>query len=108
MTCGQAITSGPGVDSWLMGRTEIDSANKTSTFAMFGETSTSSITAWEPGHHYATQENTNPDGTFMASGVARSSRVTAAARWCAWCTVVSSATTGKPNTTACPSATTPT
>ena len=36
----QAITSGPGVDSWLMGRTEIDSANKTSTFAMFGEMST--------------------------------------------------------------------
>ena len=46
----EAIASGPGVDSWLMGRTEIDSANKTSTFTMFGEVSTSSITAWEPGH----------------------------------------------------------
>ena len=61
-----AITSGPGVDSWLMGRTEIDSDNKTSTFAMFGETSRASITAWEPGHRYATQEDKNPDGTFMA------------------------------------------
>lgn len=62
----QAIASGPGADSWLMGRTEVDSASKTSTFTMFGEVSRSSITAWEPGHHYATQEDKNPDGTFMA------------------------------------------
>jgi hypothetical protein len=61
-----AIASGPGVDSWLMGRTEIDSANKTSTFDMFGDTATSAITVWEPGHRYATQEEKNPDGTFMA------------------------------------------
>lgn len=61
-----AITSGPGVDSWLMGRTEIDSASKTSTFTMLGETAHSTITAWEPGHHYATQGDKNPDGTFMA------------------------------------------
>jgi hypothetical protein len=61
-----AIASGPGVDSWLMGRTEIDSASKTSTFTMFGETATSSITAWEPGRHYAIQEDKHPDGTFMA------------------------------------------
>ena len=40
----EAIASGPGVDSWLMGRTEIDSASKTATFDMFG----------------------NVDGTFMA------------------------------------------
>ena len=62
----EAIASGPGVDSWLMGRTEIDSASKTSTFNMFGEVSSSSITVWEPGHRYATQEDKNPDGTFMA------------------------------------------
>ena len=61
-----AITSGPGVDSWLMGRTEVDSANKTSTFSMFGETSTARITAWEPGHRYATQEDPKADGTFTA------------------------------------------
>ena len=61
-----AIASGPGVDSWLMGRTEIDSASKTSTFTMFGEVSSGSITAWEPGHRYATQEDKNPDGTFTA------------------------------------------
>lgn len=61
-----AITSGPGVDSWLMGRTEIDSDNKTSTFSMFGNTSTAAITMWEPGHRYATKEEPNPDGTFTA------------------------------------------
>jgi uncharacterized protein YndB with AHSA1/START domain len=61
-----AITSGPAVDSWLMGRTEVDSAAKTATFAMFGEVARSSITAWEPGRHYATREDEKPDGTFMA------------------------------------------
>jgi len=61
-----AIASGPGVDSWLMGRTEIDSDSKTSTFDMFGDISTSAITVWEPGHRFATQEDRNPDGTFMA------------------------------------------
>ena len=62
----EAITTGPGVDSWLMGRAEVDSASKTSTFNMFGEVSRSSITAREPGHRYATREDKNPDGTFMA------------------------------------------
>jgi hypothetical protein len=63
----EAIASGPGVDSWLMGRTEIDSAGKTSTFSLLGEVSRSSITVWEPGHRFAAQEDANPDGTFMAS-----------------------------------------
>ena len=62
----EAIASGPGVDSWLMGRTEVDSASRTATFTMFGEVSNSTITVWEPGRHYATQEVANPDGTFMA------------------------------------------
>jgi uncharacterized protein YndB with AHSA1/START domain len=62
----EAIASGPGVDSWLMGRSEIDSASKTATFTMFGEVSSAHITAWEPGHRYATQEDKKPDGTFTA------------------------------------------
>jgi len=61
-----AVASGPGVDSWLMGRTDIDTAGKSATFSMFGEVSNSSITAWEPGHHFATQEDKKPDGTFTA------------------------------------------
>lgn len=63
----EAITSGPAVDSWLMGRTEIDSDNKTCSFAMFGQVSTGSITAWEPGHRYAWQEDAAPDGRFTAA-----------------------------------------
>ncbi|MGW5361513.1 SRPBCC family protein [Actinopolymorpha pittospori] len=62
-----AIASGPGIDSWLMGRTEVDGASKTTTFSMFGQVSTGSITAWEPGHRYAMQEDKKPDGTFTAS-----------------------------------------
>lgn len=62
----EAIASGPGVDSWLMGRTEIDSADKTITFTLFGEVSTGTITVWEPGHRYAWHEDANPDGTFTA------------------------------------------
>lgn len=61
-----AIASGPAVDSWLMGRTEVDSEGKSATFEMFGAVARSSITAWEPGRHYATREDTKPDGTFMA------------------------------------------
>ncbi|MFG1812155.1 SRPBCC domain-containing protein [Kribbella sp. NPDC049174] len=62
----EAIASGPGVDSWLMGHTEIDSADSTVTFTMFGEVSTGTIKEWDPGHRYAWQEDTNPDGTFTA------------------------------------------
>ena len=49
-----------------MGRSEIDSASKTTTFSMFGQVSTSNITVWEPGHRYATKEDERPDGTFTA------------------------------------------
>jgi uncharacterized protein YndB with AHSA1/START domain len=62
----EAIATGPGVDSWLMGRWDIDSANKTITFTMFDEVSTGTITDWEPGHRFAWQEDPNPDGTFTA------------------------------------------
>ena len=80
----QAITSGPGVDSWLMGRTEIDSANRTSTFDMFGEASRARITAWEPGHRYATEEEKKPGwhvhGRRVADRVARWRRGSGAIR----------------------------
>ena len=61
-----AITTGPGVDSWLMGRTEVDPEHKTATFEMFCDKATTAITVWEPGHRYATSQEPNPDGTFMA------------------------------------------
>ena len=103
----EAITSGPAVDSWLMGRSEIDGADKTATFNMFGQVATSSITAWEPGRHYATEEHKNADGTFMAYEWLIESRDGGGAV-VRLCTAASSATTGRPSTTACPSETTPT
>lgn len=62
----EAIATGPGVDSWLMGRWDIDSAGKTITFTIFGEVSSGSITEWEPGHRFAWHEDKNSDGTFTA------------------------------------------
>ena len=62
----EAIASGLGVDSWLMGHTKVDSARKAITFEMFGAVSTGTITVWEPGHRYAWHEDQNPDGTFTA------------------------------------------
>ncbi|WP_163544746.1 SRPBCC family protein [Occultella kanbiaonis] len=62
----EAIASGPGVDSWLMGRTEVDSPTMSITFEMFGQVSTGTITVWEPGRRYAWHEDENPDGTFAA------------------------------------------
>ena len=95
----EAIASGPGIDSWLMERWDIDSANKTIRFTMFSEVSSGTITVWEPGHRYAWQEDTNPTARSPpASG--SSKRETAPPRCCAGCTVVSSAKTGRPNTTA--------
>lgn len=52
----EAVASGPGVHSWLMGRTEIDSASKTSTFNMFGEASSTAPSLKGAGlyHHRET------------------------------------------------------
>ncbi|WP_433618150.1 SRPBCC family protein [Dactylosporangium sp. CA-139114] len=61
-----AITTGPGVDSWFMGRSEIDGDARTATFEMFGNTAKSEIIEWEPGKRYSTREEPGPDGTFMA------------------------------------------
>lgn len=63
----RAIATGPGVDSWFMGRTEIEPGQGgTFTMAMMGETMSSTITAWEPGKHFAYTSPVSPDGTFMA------------------------------------------
>ena len=62
-----AIATGPGIDSWFMGHTEIEprEGGKRST-SMPGFTMTSTITEWEPGRRYAIQEDPAPDGAFMA------------------------------------------
>lgn len=65
----EAIATGPGVDSWFMGRTEIEpgqggTKNLDMTEAM-GFVQQSTITAWEPDERLAFRED-SPDGTFTA------------------------------------------
>jgi uncharacterized protein YndB with AHSA1/START domain len=62
-----AITSGPGVDSWFMGRSEIEPhVGGKASLTMGGHTEQSTVTAWEPGRRFAHRSEKNPDGTFMA------------------------------------------
>lgn len=64
-----AIATGPGVDSWFMGRTEIEPGvggrNSLDMMDAMGFARESTITAWDPGKRLAYRED-NPDGTFAA------------------------------------------
>lgn len=63
----EAIATGPGVDSWFMGRMQIEPTEGGRVrWDLFGETAESTITAWEPGRRFAYKGDENPDGTFMA------------------------------------------
>jgi uncharacterized protein YndB with AHSA1/START domain len=62
-----AIATGPGVDSWFMGRSEIEQregGKATMDFGGFAAEAT--ITAFEPGRRYATRTDPEPNGAFMA------------------------------------------
>jgi uncharacterized protein YndB with AHSA1/START domain len=62
-----AIATGPGVDSWFMGRTELGtSTGGPANLTMMGHTEQASITAYEPGARLATRTEESPDGRFMA------------------------------------------
>jgi len=65
----EAIATGPGVDSWFMGRTEIEPGEGgTSSLDMtdaMGFVQKSAITAWEPARRLAFRED-GPDGAFGA------------------------------------------
>ncbi|KAA2259521.1 SRPBCC domain-containing protein [Solihabitans fulvus] len=61
-----AIATGPGLDSWFMGHSEIaPGKGGTNRLEMPGYTQESTITAWEPGRHLAFRGD-DPDGTFAA------------------------------------------
>lgn len=63
----KAIATGPGIDSWFMGRNEIDPRlGGKVTVSLPGFSMESRVTAWEPGQRLATRTEENPDGTFMA------------------------------------------
>jgi uncharacterized protein YndB with AHSA1/START domain len=66
----QAIATGPGVDSWFMGRTEIEpgegGARRLDLTDEVGVVQQSTVTAWEPGRRLVFREHDSPDGTFSA------------------------------------------
>jgi uncharacterized protein YndB with AHSA1/START domain len=62
-----AIASGPGIDSWFMGRNEIaGGVGGRNSMTIMGFTSPSTTTVWEPGKHFGLRSDDAPDGTFMA------------------------------------------
>lgn len=63
----EAITNGPGVDSWFMGSTEIEPREGGATrFTMGGYSAQGKVISWEPAKRFAYRSDANPDGTFMA------------------------------------------
>ncbi|MFJ9606079.1 SRPBCC domain-containing protein [Kitasatospora sp. NPDC101176] len=63
----EAIATGPGVNSWFMGRNEIDPREGgTAVMETGGHRAEALITAYEPGKRLATRTATGDDGRFMA------------------------------------------
>jgi uncharacterized protein YndB with AHSA1/START domain len=62
-----AIATGPGIDSWFMGHSEIEPVEGGRTrMSLGGFTEEGTVTAWQPGRRFAFRGAENPDGTFMA------------------------------------------
>ncbi|MBP2707967.1 SRPBCC domain-containing protein [Microbispora sp. RL4-1S] len=62
----EAVATGPGIDSWFMGRTEVEpGVGGSARMTLMGFTSEATVTAWEPGRHFA-YNSEGPDGTSMA------------------------------------------
>jgi pimeloyl-ACP methyl ester carboxylesterase/uncharacterized protein YndB with AHSA1/START domain len=62
-----AIATGPGIDSWFMGRSEIEGrAGGRCRWTMGDQVGESTVTEWDPPHRFAYRGDPNPDGTFMA------------------------------------------
>lgn len=63
----EAIATGPGIDSWYMGRNQLEPrVGGKGSMSLGGHTEESTVTAWEPARHLAFRTPDNPDGTFMA------------------------------------------
>ncbi|MBF9132793.1 SRPBCC domain-containing protein [Plantactinospora sp. S1510] len=63
----EAIATGPGIDSWFMGHTEVTPGEGSrGSFSMAGYTEQTTVTGWEPAKRFAFRSDPGPDGTFMA------------------------------------------
>lgn len=62
----EAIATGPGIDSWFMGHSEIEPRlGGDTSHSMFGESSHGTVTAYEPPKHFAYKTD-ETNGEFMA------------------------------------------
>jgi uncharacterized protein YndB with AHSA1/START domain len=61
-----AIATGPGVDAWFMGRTEIEPGKSVRTEFPGGFTMRSTVTDWDPPHRLAYRGDPGDDGEFHA------------------------------------------
>ena len=62
-----AIASGPGIDSWFMGRSEVQPGPDGTVRTVFGEYAPElGVTAWDPGRRFAYRSGEAPDGRFIA------------------------------------------
>ena len=62
-----AIATGPGINSWFMGRNEVKAGAGGTVRTVFGEyTPELDITDWDPGHRFAYGSGQAPDGRFIA------------------------------------------
>lgn len=63
----EAIATGPGIDSWFMGRNEVEPREGGSAaMETGGHRAQALVTAYEPGKRFATRTPTAEDGRFMA------------------------------------------
>ncbi|WP_405894737.1 SRPBCC domain-containing protein [Streptomyces sp. NBC_01527] len=63
----EAIATGPGIDSWFMGRNEVEPREGgAAAMDIGGNRQEAQVTAYEPGKRFATRTGTDDDGRFMA------------------------------------------
>src|ERR1700741_627538 len=62
----QAIATGPGIDSWFMGRNEVDPEGGGGRQSFGGDQREHKVTAGEPLHRFAYRSDDAPDGRFVA------------------------------------------
>ena len=62
-----AIATGPGIDSWFMGRSDVQPGARGTVRTVLGEYRPQlDVTAWDPGRRFAYRSGESPDGRFIA------------------------------------------
>ena len=62
-----AVASGPGIDSWFMGHSEVEPGANGTVRTVFGEYAPElDVTAWDPARRFAYGSGGAPDGRFIA------------------------------------------